>query len=105
MESPLILAPHAYPPPWRDIEVYIRNSPLAFAGNVTTPLLIIHGDLDHVPIEQGEEFYNALRRQNKRARFVRYFGETNELKSPANIRDANNKIVEWFDQFLSPNRK
>jgi dipeptidyl aminopeptidase/acylaminoacyl peptidase len=35
---------------------YLRNSPIFYADRVQTPLMIIHGDLDGVPIEQAEEF-------------------------------------------------
>jgi len=87
-------------PPWLDLEQYLRNSPISYADRVETPLLIIQGDLDYVPIQQGEEFFTALYRQNKRAEFVRYWGEDHLLSSPANIRDMWQRIYAWFDAFL-----
>jgi dipeptidyl aminopeptidase/acylaminoacyl peptidase len=33
--------------------------------------MLVHGDLDFVPIQQAEEFLTALYRQDKRALFVR----------------------------------
>ena len=88
-------------PPWQDPERYIRNSPLFAADDVQTPLLIIQGDIDYVPIQQGEQFFSALYRQGKRARFVRYWGEGHVLQSPANIQDMWQHILGWFDQFLT----
>jgi len=84
--------------PWRDAERYLRNSPLLYADRIETPLLIIQGDLDYVPIQQGEELFTALYRQGKRARFVRYWGEGHLLNSPANIRDMWERIFAWLDQ-------
>lgn len=65
-----------------------------------TPLLIIQGDMDYVPLAQGEQFFSALYRQGKRARFVRYWGEGHILQSPANIQDMWQRIYGWFDEFL-----
>ena len=87
--------------PWQDAERYIRNSPLFAAGDVQTPLLIIQGDMDYVPLQQGEQFFSALYRQGKRARFVRYWGEGHVFQSPANIQDMWQQIFAWFDEFLS----
>ena len=87
-------------PPWQDPERYVRNSPLFAAGDVQTPLLIIQGDMDYVPIQQGEQFFSALYRQGRRARFVRYWGEGHVFQSPANIEDMWKHIFGWFDEFL-----
>jgi len=89
-------------PPWRDPERYERNSPLFAADRVQTPLLIIQGDMDYVPMQQGEQLFSALYREGKRARFVRYWGEGHVLHSPANIRDMWTQIHGWFDEFLKP---
>lgn len=88
-------------PPWKDTARYIRNSPVFWADRVETPLMIVQGDMDYVALEQGEEFFSALYRQGKRAKFVRYWGEAHILSSPANIRDLWQKIYDWFDQYLS----
>lgn len=87
-------------PPWKDSSRYFRNSPINFVDRVRTPLMIIQGDLDYVGIQQGEEFFTALYRQNKRARFVRYWGEDHVFESPANIRDMWQQIYTWLDEFL-----
>ncbi len=89
-------------PPWQDAQRYVRNSPLFQAERVETPLLIIQGDMDYVPLQQGEQFFSALYRQGKRARFVRYWGEGHVFQSPANIRDMWEEVYGWFDEFLKP---
>lgn len=91
-------------PPWKDLGRYLRNSPILYVDRVKTPVMIIQGDLDYVAIQQGEEFFNALYRQGKRAEFVRYWGEGHVLESPANILDMWNRIFGWLDQFSGKTR-
>ncbi|HLA10594.1 MAG TPA: prolyl oligopeptidase family serine peptidase [Pyrinomonadaceae bacterium] len=91
-------------PPWKDIGRYLRNSPIFYVDRVETPLMIIQGDMDFVPIQQGEEFFTALYRQGKRAAFVRYWGEGHVLRSPANIRDMWQRVFAWYDEFLDVSR-
>lgn len=85
-------------PPWEDAERYVRNSPITYVDRVRTPVLIMQGDQDYVPIQQGEEFFSALFRQNKEAVFVRYWGEGHAFESPANISDMWARIYEWLSQ-------
>jgi dipeptidyl aminopeptidase/acylaminoacyl peptidase len=89
-------------PPFDDADHYIRNSPLFYAEQIATPLLIIQGGDDFVPIQQGEEMFTALYRLGKRARFARYWGEGHVFDSPANIRDMWNEIYRWLDRYLQP---
>lgn len=83
-------------PPWADLGRYLRNSPLFTVDRVQTPLLIVHSDLDFVGLQQGEEFFGALYRLGKSAEFVRYWGESHVLESPANIGDFWRKVLAWF---------
>jgi dipeptidyl aminopeptidase/acylaminoacyl peptidase len=89
-------------PPWKDLGRYLRDSPITYVDRVQTPVMIVQGDMDFVPIGQGEEFFRALQRQNKRVEFVRYWGEGHVIRSPENIRDKNQRILAWFDEFLKP---
>ena len=89
-------------PPWRDAQRYLRNSPIYYADRAETPLLIIQGDMDYVPLQQGEQFFSALYRQGKRARFVRYWGEGHVFQSPANIVNMWEEIYDWLEEFLKP---
>jgi dipeptidyl aminopeptidase/acylaminoacyl peptidase len=49
--------------------------------------MLIHGDLDFIPIQQAEEFFTSLYRQDKRARFVRYQGEWHTISNRVNVLD------------------
>ena len=87
-------------PPWAEPARYLQNSPIFYADKVQTPVMIIQGDIDYVSIGQGEEFFMALYRQGKRARFVRYWGEGHSIDSPANIRDKWGQMFGWLDEHL-----
>jgi dipeptidyl aminopeptidase/acylaminoacyl peptidase len=89
-------------PLWKDMSRYIHNSPIQYVGRVETPLLMLHGDLDFVPIQQAEEFFTSLARRGKRARFVRYWGEGHLiLSNRANYVDYWQQIYAWFDELLA----
>jgi len=88
-------------PPWKDYARYLRNSPLFYVERIETPLMIIQGDMDYVSMQQGEAMFTSLYRRNRRAAFVRYWGEGHVLESPANISDMWRRIYGWFDQFLA----
>ena len=88
-------------PPWADLDRYIRNSPLTHVANLRTPILIIHGDLDYVPIQQSEEFFSALQRLGRPAEFARYWGESHgATDSSANARDRWNRVIAWLARWL-----
>ena len=57
-------------------DTYHDMSPLTYAHQVQTPLLLIHGELDqNCPIGQSEQMYAALRRSGGEVSFVRIPGE------------------------------
>lgn len=86
---------------WDNWEAYIRNSPVAFAKNVTTPLLILHNDKDGaVDFTQGVEYFNTLRRLKKPVVMLEYQGENHGLRKPANQRDYTVRMKEFFDHHL-----
>jgi dipeptidyl aminopeptidase/acylaminoacyl peptidase len=51
----------------------LKQSPLIYTGNVKTPTLFLHGELDNrVPYEEGEQMYFALRRNDVPAKMIKY---------------------------------
>jgi dipeptidyl aminopeptidase/acylaminoacyl peptidase len=87
--------------PWQNLWRYLRNTPLFFADRVQTPVLAIHGDRDQVVMGQSEEFFTALQRQGKRAKFIRYWGEAHAIEAPPNTAHMWNAIFDWFDTYLA----
>lgn len=82
-------------------KVYLENSPVLHAINITTPLLSWAGEEDkQVSVFQCIEFYNALRRLEKKHVMLIYPKEGHVLMNEANRKDLNAKIGEWFDCYL-----
>ena len=87
--------------PWEQWQAYTRNSPVAHARNVKTPLIILHNDLDGaVDFTQGIEYYNTLRRLQKPVILLEYPGENHGLARPANQQDYTVRMREFFDHYL-----
>jgi dipeptidyl aminopeptidase/acylaminoacyl peptidase len=79
-------------------------SPLKYAANVETPLLILHSEQDYrCPIEQGEQFYVTLKHLKKEVEFVRFPGANHELSrsgKPELRIERLNHICAWFEKYL-----
>lgn len=55
------------------VAAYWRQSPLAYAPQVTTPVRLLHGEWDmRCPISQSEEYFTAIKRAGVDADFIRY---------------------------------
>ncbi|NOT08229.1 MAG: S9 family peptidase [Gemmatimonadales bacterium] len=87
-------------PPWEAPERYRRNSPITRVADVRTPVMLIHGDADFVPVQQAEEFFTALYRQDKKVRLVRYAGEGHTISARANVLDMWRRIEEWLRETM-----
>lgn len=86
---------------WDNWEAYVRNSPVFFAKNVRTPLIILHNDRDGaVDFTQGVEYYNTLRRMGKNVVMLEYVGENHGLAKQANRQDYTVRMKEFFDHWL-----
>ncbi|WP_285009127.1 alpha/beta hydrolase family protein [Pedobacter faecalis] len=87
--------------PWADPATFIRNSPIFFADNVTTPLLIMHNPNDEkVYFSQGVELYAALRRLKRPTWLLKYDNEGHELGSSTNRWDFTVRQQQFFDHYL-----
>ena len=91
-------------PPWLARDQYLLNSPISDVDKVETPVMLIQGNLDFVPIEQGEEYFTALYRQGIRAEFVRYVGEWHTISNRENVLDLWKRIERWLNETMAPGR-
>jgi dipeptidyl aminopeptidase/acylaminoacyl peptidase len=91
-------------PPWKNFQFYVDRSPLTHVEKVTTPLLIIHSERDlRCPIEQGEQFFTALKYLRRTVEFVRFPDEGHELSrsgQPLHRLENQRRIVGWFQKYL-----
>jgi len=86
---------------WDNMDAYVRNSPVYHAGNVHTPLMILHNDKDGaVDQTQGIEYFNTLRRMGKPVILLEYKGENHGLARPENMKDYTVRVRQFFDHYL-----
>jgi dipeptidyl aminopeptidase/acylaminoacyl peptidase len=88
-------------------DLYWDRSPLKWAKNVKTPTLILHSDNDQrVPLEQGEQWFRALKHFGVLTEFVIFPRENHNLTrtgEPKHLVESLNWQVYWFDRFLNGN--
>ncbi|MDX6444679.1 MAG: hypothetical protein QOH71_1753 [Blastocatellia bacterium] len=88
-------------------ELYWDRSPLKYAQNVKTPTLILHSDNDfRVPIEQGEQWFRALKHFGVTTEIVFFPRENHNLTragEPKHLVESLNWQLYWFDRFLNGN--
>ncbi len=86
---------------WDDLATYMKHSAMFNIKSVSTPALIQHGEEDlRVPFGQGQELYNALKRQGVRVKMVAYPRQPHGLREPRLVLDAAKRNVEWFKEYL-----
>jgi len=92
--------------PWENMQWYIDHSPLTYAKDISTPLLIIHSESDlRCPVEQAEQLFVALKKQRKQVVFVRFPDEDHDLSRSGRPRHRLERfrvILDWFARYLQP---
>jgi dipeptidyl aminopeptidase/acylaminoacyl peptidase len=80
---------------WNDPEKIRQQSPIAHAGKMQTPTLVVHGALDYrVPDAQGLAYYNTLKARGIDARLLWFPDENHWVLKPRNSR-------LWYAEFLA----
>jgi dipeptidyl aminopeptidase/acylaminoacyl peptidase/Zn-dependent M28 family amino/carboxypeptidase len=83
------------------LELWRAHSAMFNVRGVTTPTLIQHGEADlRVPISQGYELYNALKRQGTTVKMVTYPRQPHGIQEPKLLLDAMKRNLDWFDRFV-----
>jgi len=90
--------------PWDDPERYRRLSPLTYAPNIRTPLLLLHAEEDwRCPIAQAEQLFTWLRRLGRTVELVRFPGEGHNLTRSGRPRHRLEHLeheLRWFRTYL-----
>jgi len=80
---------------WDDMALVHSQSPHAFAADMATPTLVIHGALDYrVPDQQGLAYYNTLKARGVEARLLWFPDENHWVLKP-----RNSKL--WYGEFFA----
>lgn len=90
--------------PWSAEKKLLNDSPLRYAPNVKTPLMLVHSMEDYrCWMVEGLQFYTALKMQGKEAELVLFPGENHDL---SRVGKPNHRVqrlthyIRWFDEHL-----
>lgn len=92
--------------PWQDDirKLLDRESPLTYADQIQTPLMIIHGDTDYRTGQvQSEVLYRELKIMDKPVEYIRYPGAGHELSrsgDPEQRVDRLLRIYEFMERYI-----
>ncbi|MCD4851022.1 S9 family peptidase [Arthrobacter sp. AK01] len=85
-------------------EQMAAQSPMAVAGSVKTPTMVVHSENDlRCPIEQGQRYYSQLKAQGVETALLVFPGEDHELSrsgTPHHRRQRFEHILRWWAKFL-----
>ncbi len=87
-------------PFWQAPEQWLAQSSLMFVGNVTTPTVVMTGELDlRTPMPQSEEYFAALKMRGVPTTLLRFNGEFHGTTSkPSNFMRTVLYMVSWYEQ-------
>ncbi len=85
---------------WDKPDDWLAHSSLMYAGRVTTPTLLMTGELDRrTPIPQTEEYYAALKLRGVPTVMLRFNGEYHGTGSkPSNFMRTQLYMMSWFEK-------
>ena len=82
----------------------LERSPIAYAANVDTPVLLLHGEADlRCPIAQSEEYFSLLKRLGKEVEFVRFPGCNHvflRMGHPKMREEYLERMLAWFRRWV-----
>lgn len=88
---------------WDDMDRVNAQSPHAFAAQMHTPTLVMHGALDYrVPDAQGLAYYNTLKARGVPARLLWFPDENHWILKPRNSRQWYREFFDWLQAHPAP---
>lgn len=87
--------------PWSNPDLYVKQSPLYNADKIHTPLLFLHGDVDHnVPVGESIQMYTALKLLGRPTAFVAVADQDHHILDYDKRRKWQDTIFAWFAKYL-----
>jgi dipeptidyl aminopeptidase/acylaminoacyl peptidase len=89
-------------PPWKNTQKYIDiGYPFFHADRIHTPTLYMGGTSDfNVPLNGGEQMYQALKSLNVPAELIVYPGQFHGFTRPSFIKDRYERWFFWYDHWV-----
>ncbi len=87
--------------PWENFDQMNAINPSQFAHNFSSPMLVIHGELDYrVPVAHGFMVYNIYKNMGLEARLVYYPDENHWILTPQNSLFWYDEFYGWLERYL-----
>jgi dipeptidyl aminopeptidase/acylaminoacyl peptidase len=84
--------------PYAEPSRYRKHSPHLYVGNIETPMLVVHGELDYrVPIGEALTLWTDLRRHGVPAKFLYFPDENHWVLKPNNARLWYETVIGFVD--------
>jgi dipeptidyl aminopeptidase/acylaminoacyl peptidase len=94
-------------PPWnpKSWETYVKISyPFLHADRIKTPTLFLGGERDfNVPVQGGQQMYQALRSLGIETQLVIYPNEFHGITRPSYVKDRYERYLGWYDKYVKKN--
>jgi dipeptidyl aminopeptidase/acylaminoacyl peptidase len=94
-------------PPWnpKAWETYVKISyPFLHADRIKTPTLFLGGERDfNVPVQGGQQMYQALRSLGVETQLVIYPNEFHGITRPSYVKDRYQRYLDWYDKYVKKN--
>ncbi|HJZ68441.1 MAG TPA: S9 family peptidase [Blastocatellia bacterium] len=91
-------------PPWdaKAWQTYQKISyPFLHANRIKTPTLFLGGERDfNVPVQGGQQMYQALRSLGVDTQMIIYPNENHGIQRPSYQRDRYERYLAWYDKYL-----
>ena len=87
--------------PWNNPELYVGQSPVYSADQVTTPLLLLTGDSDtNVPPGESHNMFTALKLLDREVELIEFPGENHWILDREQRYVWWDTMLAWFDRWL-----
>ena len=88
---------------WEARDTYLQMSPFLYAGQIQSPLLLLH-NLDDTNVGtnpiQSQRMFEALNGMGKTVTLVEYPYEDHGPASRETVLDYWSRVIEWFDRYV-----
>lgn len=90
-------------PFWEDPDRWLAQSSLMYVGNVSTPTVIMTGELDlRTPMAQSEEYYAALKMRGVPTKLIRFNDEYHGTGiRPSNYMRTLLYMISWYNSYTA----
>ncbi|KAJ9629262.1 hypothetical protein H2204_008902 [Knufia peltigerae] len=87
-------------PVWERQEIYDKWDPSRFTKNWSTPMLVIHNELDYrLTISEGLSAFNVLQMRGVESRFLSFPDENHWVLKPENSLVWHLVVINWINKF------